>query len=282
MGRKEIKASIIKELYAKSGNICAFPGCKNRLFSDDKNGKNHISNICHIQGYNKGSARYNPNLSEDEANDISNLILLCKNHHGYIDQNEEIYMVEFLKSLKKSHETDIEALFSEKVLNTGIIKDIEKINCNKLIKHINENSDYELDKKYVIKLLKKIVRQKKVTRKILFKVIEYYYDNDNIDMICICNETNLNENEFYQQLRILVKNEFIDEIEFDDSIRSFIEDNEGNVRIVSEDYLYKMNNGTWQLEKSGEILIEILKYLSNSEEFYDLLVKSKFKCIKDK
>ncbi|WP_373898799.1 HNH endonuclease [Haloimpatiens sp. FM7315] len=271
MGRKEIKPSIIKELYAKCGNVCAFPGCTNRLFTDDEYGKSHISNICHIQGYNKGSARYNPKLSEDEANDISNLILLCKNHHGYIDQNEAIYTVEVLNSLKKSHEKKIEELLSEKILNTSIIT-LNNINYSKFIEYINKNSDYDLDEKMLSKLFKKISNQKPITREILFKVIEYYYENENLNMPCICNETRLNDIDFSVQLRLLVQNKFIDETYFDNSIRSFIETDEYNIQIVSENYLYKMYNGIWQLEKRGHILIEILKYIGNTQHFYDLLV----------
>lgn len=278
LGRKDIKSSAIKELYSKCGNTCAFIGCTNKLFSDDENGRNHISNICHIEGYNEKSARYNANLSEVKANDVSNLILLCTIHHGYIDQNEDIYSVDFLKSLKESHEKKIDCLLYKKILNAPIIN-FDNIGCDSLIEYINSNPDYNLDKKYLNKLFKKISSQKPVTLEILYKIIEYYYENSNLNMECICNETGLSDIEFSSQLRLLVQNDFIDETYYDNSMRSFIESDEDNIEIVSENYPYKMYNGIWQLKERGYILFKILKYIDNCQYFYDLLVNLNLKYI---
>ena len=99
MNNRKISSRIIKELYAKSGNSCAFTNCNEQLF-DNAN----IGEICHIQGLNPGSARYNPDLSEEEVNSIDNLILLCSNHHKMIDQQEDLFPKERLLKMKKMHE----------------------------------------------------------------------------------------------------------------------------------------------------------------------------------
>lgn len=72
MSSRQISVRVVKELYAKSGNCCAFSGCNEQLFEDA-----NVGQICHIQGVNPGSARYNPDLSEEVVNGIDNLILLC-------------------------------------------------------------------------------------------------------------------------------------------------------------------------------------------------------------
>lgn len=99
MNNRYIPTKIVKELYAKSGNCCAFPGCSKRLFEDAS-----VGAICHIQGVKPGSARYNPDLPEEVVNSFGNLILLCPNHHTLIDQREDLFSVKTLLKMKEEHE----------------------------------------------------------------------------------------------------------------------------------------------------------------------------------
>lgn len=91
-----------KLLYAKSGNRCMFENCEHRLFDNH----NNISEIAHISGKKKGSARYDPN--ETNVDDESNLIVLCRIHHKIIDNNEEIYTKEYLLNMKRNSELNIQ------------------------------------------------------------------------------------------------------------------------------------------------------------------------------
>ena len=93
MSSRQIPAKVVKELYAKSGN------CNEQLFEDA-----NVGQICHIQGVNPGSARYNPDLPEEVVNSIDNLILLCSNHHKLIDEREDLFPVKKLLEMKKTHE----------------------------------------------------------------------------------------------------------------------------------------------------------------------------------
>ena len=104
MSRKTIKSTVNKNLYARSGNECAFPDCKTQLY--DKNGTN-ISEICHIEAASEGGARFNKNSNDEYRSSYDNLILLCCNHHEEIDQNPEKYPVSFLKKMKANHETEV-------------------------------------------------------------------------------------------------------------------------------------------------------------------------------
>ena len=101
MERKKISQIVQRYIYIRSYNCCAMPGCGAELCKKDGT---LIGEICHIEGIKPGSARYNPNLSEEKVNDTSNLILLCRNHHKEIDQNPEKYTVEKLKQIKEAHE----------------------------------------------------------------------------------------------------------------------------------------------------------------------------------
>lgn len=94
----------LKLLYGPSGNCCAYPGCPFELVYDEGN----LSDICHIEALNPGGPRYNPdpNITDTDRNDFPNLMLLCKHHHGIIDQEDKdgnpYYSVEQLKAMKRS------------------------------------------------------------------------------------------------------------------------------------------------------------------------------------
>lgn len=102
MGAHNYTELTIKKLYSLSGNICAFPTCKLELITKDE--KINISEICHIEGEEENSPRYNPNLTKTQLDDYENLILLCRNHHKIIDDAEATYTVDDLKDLKRKHE----------------------------------------------------------------------------------------------------------------------------------------------------------------------------------
>lgn len=99
--RKDPKLSIIKALFAKSGNQCAFPGCSHPLV-DDRN--LFIAEVCHINSVSKKDARYDSSLSEDDLRKYDNLILLCHAHHKRVDSFEEEYSADKLRRMKEEHE----------------------------------------------------------------------------------------------------------------------------------------------------------------------------------
>jgi len=100
-GARNYTTPTIKKLYGLSGNICAFPGCLNILVNT-KNAKD--SNICHIEGANEGSERYNSLMTDKQRADYSNLILLCIQHHDETNDVEK-YTVDILQKMKQDHES---------------------------------------------------------------------------------------------------------------------------------------------------------------------------------
>ncbi len=97
-----------KIVIIESGNRCAFSFGKeicNEVLAKENDGGRvaFIGDIAHIKGENEGSARYDENMEKGERNNAENLMVLCKNHHKTIDDQEDIYTVEVLLEMKNNH-----------------------------------------------------------------------------------------------------------------------------------------------------------------------------------
>ncbi len=102
MARKSPTSSVVKRLFAKSGNRCAYDDCINTLVDDDGN---VLGEICHIEAASKNGPRYNPHSDDEHRRSYDNLILLCERHHKIVDKNPEIYTSQKLRHFKSSHQT---------------------------------------------------------------------------------------------------------------------------------------------------------------------------------
>ena len=98
-------------LAMKSGNCCAFSNCRKALTSDGlKSNPAVIGEAAHIYGESPGtktkpaSARYQPDMTNEQRNHYDNLIYLCPSCHTKIDKQEHDYPAESLLSLKEEHE----------------------------------------------------------------------------------------------------------------------------------------------------------------------------------
>jgi hypothetical protein len=104
MARLQPTKEVIRLLFGKSGNQCAFPNCSHKLFNE----KNQfIAQICHIEAAEKGGERYNFNSTDEYRRSYENLIILCYAHH--VETNDvDDYSVESLKQIKYEHEKQFE------------------------------------------------------------------------------------------------------------------------------------------------------------------------------
>lgn len=95
--------SVLKKLFAYSGNLCAMPDCKNTLIhkTGTMNGK-----VAHIHAAEKGGARYDAKMSDEDRRAFANLFVVCAICHDVVDDpnNEAKYPAEKLKIYKKKHE----------------------------------------------------------------------------------------------------------------------------------------------------------------------------------
>lgn len=104
MSRLNPRVDILRALFARSGNQCAFPGCVQPLINE----KNQfIAQVCHIEAALQKGERFNSNQSSEERRDYDNLILLCYPHH--VETNDVVeYTVERMQKLKYEHESQFE------------------------------------------------------------------------------------------------------------------------------------------------------------------------------
>lgn len=114
MGKKNIKSkrnytkkttAMLFGLSAAHCTICNRALCYDKYSHTNRNS----AEIAHIRAFSDLGPRADVTLSEEERNDISNLILLCGQCHSQIDQQIEdgIYTIEWLKCEKEKKEKDI-------------------------------------------------------------------------------------------------------------------------------------------------------------------------------
>jgi hypothetical protein len=90
----------VRELYLKSGNECAFPGCNHRMI--DESGV-FIGEMCHIEAALPGGERFNALQTNEDRRSFPNLMLMCHAHHQ-VTNDVVSFPVERLREIKAAHE----------------------------------------------------------------------------------------------------------------------------------------------------------------------------------
>ena len=124
--RKRPKSAVTRELFLYSGNQCSFTGCTKPLLN--KKGS-YVAEIAHIEGVGVKSARHNPKLSDDDLRKVSNLMLMCPNHHTEIDDKQRLseFTVEALREMKEKHEGKFRDAIMQMSADIGDLTDLEPI-----------------------------------------------------------------------------------------------------------------------------------------------------------
>lgn len=119
MGRKKSNRGseptelTVRILCSRAAGMCQFCGCDKRLFYDTVTLADfNNSYVAHIIASSPGGPRGSIELSHQLSNDVSNLMLMCGEHHTLIDHDKETYTVEKLKTMKTEHESKISELCS--------------------------------------------------------------------------------------------------------------------------------------------------------------------------
>ena len=102
--RMNISQTEQKILFAKSGNVCAFPDCDSPIIADVGDDSKPLAEMAHIIASSDDGPRSDPSLPTAEINKASNLILLCPNHHALVDKFEYQYNTHVLREMKLQHE----------------------------------------------------------------------------------------------------------------------------------------------------------------------------------
>lgn len=108
------------KLALRSGNRCAL--CR-RVLAESRGGDVVLLGVAaHIAGehgaerHGRASARFDPAMTQEERNSLSNLLYVCPNCHAMIDaypSGERDYPVERLLAIKARHEEDVDARMDE-------------------------------------------------------------------------------------------------------------------------------------------------------------------------
>lgn len=105
--RPRIPTGQERVVISRSGNRCAYPGCRTRLVfdavdpvDDDK----AVGKVAHICAASPGGPRFDPTMTDKERGSASNLIYLCGDHHDAIDSQTSHHSRAFLEKAKKDHE----------------------------------------------------------------------------------------------------------------------------------------------------------------------------------
>ena len=111
MSKTKIPDKIKMILMAKCGGKCEFRGCNKSILEETLTKKEGLySNFAHIIADSENGPRGDKDLSSKLSKEESNIMVLCFEHHKFIDENEKDYTVEVLKEMKKEHETYVNEL----------------------------------------------------------------------------------------------------------------------------------------------------------------------------
>lgn len=99
--RLEPTINTVRNLFAFSGNRCAFPGCEHELLDTDGD---FVAQTCHICAAEPAGPRFDASMTNDERRSQSNLLLMCHKHHKKTD-NVALYPVSVMRKMKADHET---------------------------------------------------------------------------------------------------------------------------------------------------------------------------------
>jgi hypothetical protein len=99
--------AVVRSLIVLSQNRCGYTGCAEVL--SDPSWKQVNAEIAHISGERPGAPRYDQSMTEAERTGLSNLLVLCPNHHSLVDSLlPEEHPTEKLKEMKQVHEAGVD------------------------------------------------------------------------------------------------------------------------------------------------------------------------------
>ena len=111
MSIRNISQKVRYLLWAKSAGRCEFDGCNKPLWRDGLTQiEMNFSDVAHIIGDSPDGPRGDVILSDEYCNNVSNLMLMCLDHHRMIDQITSVYSDGVLRQMKEIHEERIERL----------------------------------------------------------------------------------------------------------------------------------------------------------------------------
>lgn len=150
--RLEPTKETLRELFLKSGNECAYPGCTHKIISSSGV---FLAQICHIEAANEGGERFNSNQTNEQRRSFSNLLLMCHAHHKITD-DVITYTVQRMKDIKSQHESKFTDIVS--TIQNSFTDHTEKstVNASSSLKRINRVLNWNNTNDELVETLKDI------------------------------------------------------------------------------------------------------------------------------
>lgn len=102
--------STLNMLFAKAAGRCQFEGCNKSVLHDELTMREYNkSNVAHIVASSPGGARGDDIRSHQLSDKLSNLMLMCPEHHKQIDDFVDDFPEDRLQEMKRKHEAAIAA-----------------------------------------------------------------------------------------------------------------------------------------------------------------------------
>jgi hypothetical protein len=116
-----IRQTELNRLYARSGNRCAYTGCRRVLVVLAGAGQPLVTlgEVAHIVASSPAGPRGASFLPPGDRDKYENLILLCNTHHQLIDAKAATYTPERLQAMKADHEQWVEQRLAASVAETA-------------------------------------------------------------------------------------------------------------------------------------------------------------------
>ncbi|MBF0177993.1 MAG: HNH endonuclease [Magnetococcales bacterium] len=119
--RKELSPAEIKKLYGRSGNRCAFAGCRRELVLEatEADPTKQIGERAHIVGHSDDGPRGDSGFPRDQLDTYENSILLCPACHAQVDAHSNTYTVDSLRTIKADHERWVKSTLAAAMPSVG-------------------------------------------------------------------------------------------------------------------------------------------------------------------
>jgi hypothetical protein len=115
-----------KMLWGRAASRCAFPDCRRELVMDasQTDDESLIGEACHIVAQSPSGPRGGSPLTPEQRDHYDNLILLCRNHHKRVDDQENTYTVQRLLDMKVAHEKWVREILGPRPPVLPLISDL--------------------------------------------------------------------------------------------------------------------------------------------------------------